>query len=39
VPLPLISYGGSALFTMMLAMGLIFSVAIHRELAIPRRAR
>ncbi len=39
VPLPLISYGGSALFTMMLAMGLVFSVAIHRELAIPRRAR
>ncbi len=39
VPLPLISYGGSAQFTMMLAMGLIFSVAIHRELAIPRRAR
>lgn len=36
VPLPMISYGGSAMLTMMIAFGLIFSVAIHREIVIPR---
>ncbi|GAB4573698.1 MAG: rod shape-determining protein RodA [Rhodothalassiaceae bacterium] len=36
VPLPMISYGGSAMLTMMAAYGLIFSVAINRKRAIPR---
>lgn len=36
VPLPMISYGGSAMLTMMAAFGLIFSVALNRKIAIPR---
>ncbi|MGF1607299.1 MAG: rod shape-determining protein RodA [Rhodothalassiaceae bacterium] len=39
VPLPMVSYGGSAMLTMMLAYGLILCVAIHRRLTIPRRGR
>ena len=31
VPLPLLSYGGSALITSMLALGLLLSVHIHRD--------
>lgn len=34
VPLPLISYGGSAMLTWMVAYGLILSVATHRHLTI-----
>lgn len=36
VPLPLVSYGGSAMLTVMIAYGLIFSVAIHRGVSLPR---
>lgn len=36
VPLPLVSYGGSAMLTLMVGFGLIFSSAIHRETSIPR---
>jgi len=36
VPLPLISYGGSAMLTVMAVMGLILSVALNRRLIIPR---
>lgn len=36
VPLPMISYGGSAMLTMMVAFGFIFSVAVNRKLVIPR---
>ncbi|WP_201154919.1 rod shape-determining protein RodA [Rhodothalassium salexigens] len=38
VPLPLVSYGGSAMLTMMTAYGLILSVALHRQITIPRGA-
>ncbi|RMD90939.1 MAG: rod shape-determining protein RodA [Alphaproteobacteria bacterium] len=38
VPLPLISYGGSAMLTIMISFGLILSVAQHRKIAIPRNA-
>jgi rod shape determining protein RodA len=31
IPLPLISYGGSAMMTVMMALGLIFCVSINRE--------
>ncbi|GER00012.1 hypothetical protein JCM17845_06350 [Iodidimonas gelatinilytica] len=36
VPLPMISYGGSAMLTMLVAFGLIFAVSLNRKLAIPR---
>jgi rod shape determining protein RodA len=34
IPLPLISYGGSAMMTVLMALGLIFCVSINREEAI-----
>ena len=37
VPLPLVSYGGSAMMTMLIGCGLILSVALHRGLSIPRK--
>jgi rod shape determining protein RodA len=37
VPLPLISYGGTVLMTVLIAFGLILSVNIHREQRIGRR--
>ena len=36
VPLPMVSYGGSAMLTMMIAYGLILAVAINRDLNLPR---
>jgi len=36
VPLPLISYGGSAMLTFLAAAGLILGVAVNRRLVIPR---
>jgi len=38
VPLPLISYGGTAMLTVMIGMGLIACVSIHRDVRISRRA-
>jgi len=37
VPLPLISYGGTAMLTVMGGLGLVMSVYIHRDVRIPRR--
>jgi rod shape determining protein RodA len=37
VPLPLVSYGGTAMMTLMIGFGLILSVYIHREMVIPKR--
>lgn len=34
VPLPLISYGGTAMLTIMLCMGLLMSVYVHRDVQI-----
>jgi len=34
VPLPLISYGGTALLTIMLSMGLLMSIHVHRDVQI-----
>ena len=31
VPLPLISYGGTAMLTVMLGFGLLMSVHVHRD--------
>jgi len=36
VPLPLISYGGTAMLTLMVAFGLLASAHVHRDIAIPR---
>lgn len=37
VPLPLISYGGTAMLTVMIGFGLLMNVHIHRETRIGRR--
>lgn len=37
VPLPLISYGGTAMLAVMIALGLVINVYVHRDLRIPRR--
>jgi rod shape determining protein RodA len=36
VPLPLISYGGTAMLTLVFSLGLLLSVDLHRHVAIPR---
>ena len=38
VPLPLISYGGTAMLTAMCAVGLLLGVHVHRDVAIGRNA-
>ena len=37
VPLPLISYGGSALTAVMLGFGVLMSVHVHRDVEFPNR--
>ena len=37
VPLPLISYGGTAMLTLMVGFGLLASAHVHRDIPIPRR--
>jgi rod shape determining protein RodA len=37
VPLPLISYGGTAMLTVMIGFGLLMSVYVHRDIRIGRR--
>jgi len=37
VPLPLISYGGTAMMTLLIGFGLLLSVWIHRDIEIGRR--
>jgi rod shape determining protein RodA len=39
VPLPLVSYGGTSMMSLMMGFGLILCVSIHRELVIPRNLR
>jgi rod shape determining protein RodA len=36
VPLPMISYGGTAMATVLVGFGLMLGVDVHREIAIPR---
>ncbi len=36
IPLPLVSYGGTAMMTLMIGVGLLLSVSVHREIRIPR---
>jgi rod shape determining protein RodA len=39
IPLPLISYGGSAMMTVMMALGVIFACSIHRDATLGRDPR
>jgi rod shape determining protein RodA len=38
VPLPLVSYGGTAIVSLMLGFGLVMSVYLHRQVTIGRHA-
>jgi rod shape determining protein RodA len=38
IPMPLISYGGTAMMTVMFGFGLLLSVHVHRHVEVPRRA-
>jgi rod shape determining protein RodA len=38
VPLPLVSYGGTAIVSLMLGFGMVMSVYVHRDLMISRHA-
>jgi rod shape determining protein RodA len=38
IPLPLVSYGGTALLTVLIGFGLLLSVQVHRHFEIPRGA-
>ncbi len=37
VPLPLVSYGGTSMMSLLIGFGLILSVHVHRDVVIPRR--
>ncbi|HEY2444133.1 MAG TPA: rod shape-determining protein RodA [Rhizomicrobium sp.] len=37
IPMPLISYGGTAMLTVMFGFGLLMSVHVHRQTEIPRK--
>jgi rod shape determining protein RodA len=36
-PLPFVSYGGTAMMTLLIAFGLVMSAYVHRDIEIPRR--
>lgn len=36
IPLPLVSYGGTAMMTLLICVGFLLSVSVHREIRIPR---
>jgi rod shape determining protein RodA len=38
IPMPLVSYGGTAMMTVMFGFGLLLSVHVHRHVEVPRRA-
>jgi len=38
IPMPLISYGGTAMMTVMFGFGLLMSVRVHRSVEVPRHA-
>ena len=39
IPMPLLSYGGTAMLTVMFGFGLLMSVHVHRQVEIPRHSR
>lgn len=38
IPMPLVSYGGTAMMTVMFGFGLLMNVHVHRQIEIPRHA-
>jgi rod shape determining protein RodA len=38
IPMPLVSYGGTAMITVMFGFGLLMSVHVHRQVEVPRHA-
>jgi rod shape determining protein RodA len=38
IPMPLISYGGTAMMTVMFGFGLLMSVRVHRKVEVPRHS-
>lgn len=38
IPMPLISYGGTAMMTVMFGFGLLMSVQVHRQVQVPRHS-
>jgi rod shape determining protein RodA len=38
IPMPLVSYGGTAMMTVMFGFGLLLCVHVHRHVEVPRRA-
>ena len=38
IPMPLISYGGTAMMTVMFGFGLLMSVHVHRRVEVPRHS-
>jgi len=38
IPMPLISYGGTAMMTVMFGFGLLMSVHVHRHVTVPRHS-
>lgn len=39
IPLPLVSYGGTAMITVMMSLGLLMSIEIHRHIRVSRTAK
>jgi len=37
VPLPLVSYGGTSMMSLLIGFGLVLSVYVHRDVVISRR--
>ena len=37
IPLPLVSYGGTAMLTVMMGFGILMSVHVHRQTEVPRQ--
>jgi rod shape determining protein RodA len=38
IPMPLVSYGGTAMMTVMFGFGLLMSVRVHRQVEVPRHS-
>jgi rod shape determining protein RodA len=38
IPMPLVSYGGTAMLTVMFGFGLLLSIQVHRQIEIPRHS-